>query len=209
MFDNRDAAGEALAKALAELELTDPVVFALPRGGVPVALPVARALKAPLDLVLVRKIGTPWQPELAAGALVDGPPEHIVFNEHVLRAAGLSREDLEATIASERKKNAERRAMWLEGRDPVAVKDRSAIVIDDGIATGATMKAALMGLREREPKEIVLAVPVAARDTLREMEALADRVVCLERPEFFQAVGLHYRDFGQVSDEAVTEMMRD
>lgn len=209
MYDTREQAGEVLAKALGALDLTDPVVFALPRGGVPVALPVAKALGAPLDLMLVRKIGVPMQRELAAGALVDGPPEHIVFNDFVMRAAGLTEADLQSIIAEERTKNAERRELWLKGRAPVDVTGRSAVVVDDGIATGATMKAALMGLRERGPKEIVLAVPVAAADTLEEMKTLADRVVCPLVPEYFQAVGLHYRDFGQVSDDEVATMLSD
>ena len=207
MYATREAAGEVLAEALARLDLSDPVVLALPRGGVPVALPVARALSAPLDLILVRKIGLPRQPELAAGALVEGPPEHIVWNEHVLRGTGLAPADLEATVERERATNAARRGKWLKGHDPVDVAGRSAVVVDDGIATGATMKAAITGLRARGPREIVLAVPVAAADTLEEMRALVDRVVCPLVPEHFRAVGLYYRDFGQVADEAVAAIM--
>ena len=172
-------------RAVAALDLTDPVVFALPRGGVPVALPVAKALDAPLDLLLVRKIGTPGQRELAAGALVDGPPEHIVFNDRVMQALRLSELDLDGIIAEERAKNAVRRQQWLQGRAPVNVKGRSAVVVDDGIATGSTMRAAVMALRARGPREIVLAVPVAAADTLEEMRALVDHVVCPQVPAHF------------------------
>jgi putative phosphoribosyl transferase len=207
MFTNREQAGEVLAGLLAGLALERPVVFALPRGGVPVAIPVARALGAPLELILVRKLGLPGQPELAAGALVDGPPEHVVYNADVLKMAGLRRADLDPVIVRERARNAARREMWLKGRAPVDVAGRSAVVVDDGIATGATMRAALMALRERGPREIVLAVPVAARDTATEMERLADRVICAERPEMFRAVGLHYAEFGQVDDGEVAAMM--
>ncbi|MDQ2089797.1 phosphoribosyltransferase [Marimonas arenosa] len=207
MYETREAAGEVLAEAVAALDLTDPVVFALPRGGVPVALPVAKVLGAPLDLMLVRKIGLPMQPELAAGALVDGPPEHIVWNEFVLSASGLSEADLQDIVIEERAKNADRRRLWLKGRAPIDVTGRSAVVVDDGIATGATMKAALKGLRERGPKEIVLAVPVAAADTLEEMRTLAEYVVCPLVPDYFRAVGLHYRKFGQVADDEVAAMM--
>jgi putative phosphoribosyl transferase len=207
MYANRKDAGEVLATHLVAVDLDHPVVLALPRGGVPVALPVARALDAPLDLLLVRKIGVPGQPELAAGALVDGPPEHIVFNESVMRALRLSQADLDGIIAGERARNAERRAAWLGNRVRPDLTGRSVIVVDDGIATGATMKAALMAVREQAPKEIILAVPVAAEDTLDEMRELVDRVICPQVPRLFRAVGLHYRDFAQVRDAEVAEIL--
>lgn len=209
MYRDRAEAGQTLADRLLELNLTRPVVFALPRGGVPVAVPVARALNAPLDLLLVRKIGVPTQPELAAGAIVDGPPEHIVYNDDILAAVGLRREDLSDLVADKRAQNASRRAMYLSGRGPVSVAGRSAVVVDDGIATGATMRAAIMAIRERHPAEIILAVPVAATDSLREMRSLVDRVICLEAPEHFRAVGLHYHQFDQVDDQTVTRIMAE
>ena len=208
MFSDRTEAGEALAEALAEAAPKDPVVLALPRGGVPVALPVARALGAPLDLLLVRKIGMPGQSELAAGALVEGEPPQAVYNEELLRMTGLSEADFARQVAEKEEEIAERRRLWLEGRAPVSLDGRTAVVVDDGIATGATVRAALAGLRARAPAEIWLAVPVAPPDTLRALRSLADRVICLETPEHFRAVGLHYRHFPQVSNAEVAEMLR-
>ena len=208
MFSDRTEAGEALAEALAEAAPKDPVVLALPRGGVPVALPVARALGAPLDLLLVRKIGMPGQSELAAGALVEGDPPQAVYNEELLRMTGLSEADFARQVAEKEEEIAERRRLWLEGRAPVSLDGRTAVVVDDGIATGATVRAALAGLRARAPAEIWLAVPVAPPDTLRALRSHADRVICLETPEHFRAVGLHYRHFPQVSNEEVAEMLR-
>ncbi len=208
MFSDRTEAGEALAEALAEAAPKDPVVLALPRGGVPVALPVARALGAPLDLLLVRKIGMPGQSELAAGALVEGEPPRAVYNEELLRMTGLSEADFAQEVAEKEEEITERRRLWLEGRAPVSLDGRTAVVVDDGIATGATVRAALAGLRARAPAEIWLAVPVAPPDTLRALRPLADRVICLETPEHFRAVGLHYRHFPQVSNAEVGEMLR-
>ena len=209
MYRDRSDAGEALARALRKIELDRPVVLALPRGGVPVALPVARALGAPLDLVLVRKIGVPGQEELAAGAIVDGPPEHLWLNEPLMRGLGLSRADLEPTITARRAELAERRRDWLKDRAPVDLAGRDAIVVDDGIATGATMRTALTALRERGPARVILAVPVAAADTLDELRPLADRIVCPLVPAHFRAVGVHYCEFAQVPGEEVRCAMKE
>lgn len=209
MYQDRTEAGEVLARALDGIELDRPVVLALPRGGVPVALPVARALGAPLDLILVRKIGVPGQEELAAGAIVDGPPEYLWLNDAMMRGLGLDRADLENTIAARRVELVERRRHWLDGRAPVDLAGRDAIVVDDGIATGATVRAALMALRERGPARVILAVPVAAADTLEDLRPLADRIVCPLVPEHFRAVGVHYREFAQVPGAAVRRAMED
>lgn len=202
-FRDRAEAGERLAAAVAALGLGDPVVLALPRGGVPVAVPVARALGAALDLVMVRKIGVPGNPELAAGAVVDGPAHEAVFNEDVLRGLGLDRADFDMAIAEELKVIEARRARYMGGRAPVDVAGRDAVVVDDGIATGATVRAALAGLRRRAPRSVTLAVPVAAPEALAALEGLVDGVVCLCRPVAFRAVGLHYDRFGQVTDDEV------
>lgn len=207
MFRNRDDAGEQLADKLAGLDLVDPVVLALPRGGVPVALHVARRLNAPLDLILVRKLGAPGNPELAAGAVVDGPAHQVVFNPEVLRMTGRTEADFDAAIAGKLKEIAERREKWLAGRAPVPVEGRSVIVIDDGIATGATVRAALKGLADKGAREVILAVPVAPPDTLAEMERLCDKVICLEAPHAFYAVGAHYQEFGQVADDTVADLL--
>ena len=206
-FANREDAGRALAVRLAEIAPETPVVLALPRGGVPVALPVARALKAPLDLILVRKIGVPGQEEYAAGAVVDGDPPVTVFNPEALQAHGLTQAGLAPRIAEKLREIAKRREIYLGGRAPVDVKGRTAIVVDDGIATGATVRAALQALRRRGPARIILAVPVAPEDTLKALEPLVDDVVCLLVPRPFYAVGAHYRDFSQVDDAEVTRMM--
>lgn len=205
MFTDRTGAGEALAARLRPMRLADPVVFALPRGGVPVALPVARALAAPLDLLLVRKIGAPGQPELAAGAVVEGAAP--VWNAEILAAFAVTPEDLAAAVASERAVIAARRGQWLAGRDAVPVAGRTAIVVDDGIATGATVRAALAGLRDRGAARVVLAVPVAPAEVVTALRPLVDDLVCLETPDPFIAVGAHYRDFGQVPDAAVTALL--
>lgn len=202
-FRDRAEAGERLAQAVAALGLGDPVVLALPRGGVPVAVPVARALGAALDLVMVRKIGVPGNPELAAGAVVDGPAHEAVFNEDVLRGLGLDRADFDMAVAEELKVIEARRARYMGGRAPVDVAGRDAVVVDDGIATGATVRAALAGLRRRAPRSVTLAVPVAAPEALAALEGLVDGVVCLSRPVAFRAVGLHYDRFGQVTDDEV------
>lgn len=207
MYANRTEAGRTLAQELSGMALDRPVILALPRGGVPVALPVAEALGAPLDLVLVRKIGVPGQPELAAGAIVDGPPEQIFFNERIMAALRLNRADLAPTIETKRAELAERRQTYLADRRPVDITGRDAVLVDDGIATGATVRAALMALRAHNPARIILAVPVAAADTLRALEPLVGSIVCPRVPAMFRAVGLHYRDFTQVPDTAVAEML--
>lgn len=205
MFRNRTDAGEKLAEALAALPLTDPLVLALPRGGVPVALPVARRLKAPLDLLLVRKIGLPGHPELAAGALLEGAEP--VFNDEILALHRLSPADFEEAVAGKRAEIATRRALWLAGRAPEPRSGRSLVVVDDGIATGATMRAALRGLADVGAKEIVLAVPVAAAEALAGLRPLCDRAICLQIPLAFYAVGAHYEDFPQVGDDEVARML--
>ncbi len=204
MFRNREDAGRQLAERLAVARPDRPVVLALPRGGVPVALPVARTLEAPLDLLMVRKLGMPGHGELAAGAVVDGAEPQTVFNTRLLRSAGLSADDFKDQVAQKLREIDDRRARYLGGRAPVAVAGRTAIVVDDGIATGATMRAALKALARRSPAHIVLAVPVAPADTLAELAPLVDEAICLETPDPFYAVGAHYHDFEQVGDEQVT-----
>jgi predicted phosphoribosyltransferase len=207
MFRDRTEAGEALADALEGLALPDPVVLALPRGGVPVAAPVARRLKAPLDLLLVRKIGAPGHEELAVGAVVDGAVHEAVFNKPVLAMLGMTEADFALAIERKLAEIEARRAAYLGGAAPVPVEGRTAIVVDDGIATGATAKAALLGLKRRRPASVILAVPVAPADTLAELEPLVDRVVCLDIPRDFYAVGVHYRDFPQVEDAEVIALL--
>ncbi len=201
--DRRQAAG-ALATALVARRFAGPVVvLALPRGGVPIGEEVARALRAPLDLLLVRKIGAPWQRELAVAALVDGNPPDLVVDDHLCRVAGASPEYVEREAESERTELERRGRTYLRGRAPVPVAGATVVVVDDGIATGTTVRAALKALRRRGPSRLVLAVPVAPADTLAKLATEVDDIVCLATPEPFHAIGCHYRDFHQVSDAEV------
>jgi putative phosphoribosyl transferase len=206
-FRNRFEAGRKLALRLKRYKDQQPVILALPRGGVPVAAEVAAALDAPLDLVLVRKIGVPSQPELAMGAVVDGGSPIVIRNEDVIRLAGVDEAEFQAVCDSELAEIERRRQRYLGGRERADVKRRLAIVIDDGIATGATTRAALRATRMREPKKLVLAVPVAPTDTLAAMQEEADEVICLEDHEIFGAIGYFYDDFRQMTDQEVTDIL--
>lgn len=197
-----------LGARLAALQLANPVVLALPRGGVPVALEVAHALDAPLDLLLVRKIGVPWQPELAVAAVMDGAEPVVVVERHIQAETGVKQEYIEQRAKEELAEIERRRRTYLADRAPVPVAGRTAIVVDDGIATGTTMRAALKGLRRRNPARLVLAVPVAPPDTINELRQEVDDVVCLAQPSFFGAIGYFYRDFHQLSDDEVITLMR-
>jgi putative phosphoribosyl transferase len=187
------------------MDLDDPVVLALPRGGVPVGYEIARALKAPLDVLLVRKIGAPGHEEFALGALVEADPPIVVLNEgvparymlHVQTQSALEAEELER-----------RRQAYRDGRPLLRVAGRTAIVVDDGIATGATFRAALEAMKQLNAAKVIAAIPVAPAESLPAIEALADEVVCLATPEPFYAVGLHYGDFSQTSDEEVVDLLK-
>jgi putative phosphoribosyl transferase len=202
-FANRSEAGCELARVLASKHLDDPVVLALPRGGVPVAAEIARRLEAPLDIVLVRKIGVPYQRELAAAAVVDGGDAEIVTNDDVMAQVGLTRAGIERLARRELAEIERRRQAYLQGRERVPLEGRTLILVDDGIATGASVRAALVALRRRRPRALVLAVPVAPADTIAALRSEVDAVVCLKMPDPFVAIGLYYRDFHQLSDEDV------
>jgi len=208
MFVDRKEAGEKLAEAVAEAAPEAPLVLALPRGGLPVAAPVADRLGAPLDLVLVRKIGMPGHSELAAGAIVDGADPVTLFNRDILRSAGLSEADFAEQIEALKAQIEDRRARYLEGRAPEPVKGRTAILVDDGIATGATIRVALKALGDRGAAAVWVAVPVAPDEILPTLREEADRVICLETPRPFWSVGTHFRRFDQVTDDEVVAAMR-
>ena len=208
-FLNRTEAGKALARSLADKGYADPVIQALPRGGVPVGIEVARHLHAPMDIVMVRKIGVPGQPELAAAAVVNGDDPQIVVNETIAVQAGLSHDAINTLAQAQLEEIARRRAIYLKDRAPIPIKGRTVIVVDDGIATGATMRASLKALRRRAPARLVLAVPVAAPDTLATLRGEVDEVVCLLRPIPLFGVGAHYDDFGQTSDDEVIRLMNE
>jgi putative phosphoribosyl transferase len=207
-FTSREDAGRQLARKLKGMRLPDPVVLSLPRGGVPVAAEVARALNAPLDVLLVRKIGVPWQRELAAAAIVDGESPDLVLNDSVMKAMGVKIADVEALSKHELKEIERRRKLYVGDRQSVSVRGKTAIVVDDGIATGTTAMAALKALRRRDPRTIVLAVPVGSPDSLSRLREYADQVICLESPAIFYAIGQFYSDFHQLSDEEVIGYLR-
>lgn len=206
-FEDRADAGRRLAAALLHLKDEAPIVLALPRGGVPVAFEVARALSAPLDVVLVRKIGAPGQKELGLGAVVDGARPHVVLNEEVVRSVQPGDDYIRRETAREVAEIERRRLLYRGGRPSLEVAGRTIIMVDDGIATGGTVKAVLSALRQSLPKKLVLAVPVAPADSIAELSPLADEVVALATPEPFWAVGAHYRDFTQTTDEEVMELL--
>jgi predicted phosphoribosyltransferase len=206
-FKNRRDAGRQLAQRLRRYAKIDPVVLALPRGGVPVAAEVAAALGAQLDLILVRKVGVPGQSELAMGAVADGSKPLVVRNEDVVRAAGVDEAAFQAACARELAELERRRARYMGGGASVDLTERVAIIVDDGVATGATTRAAIRAVGSRGARQIVLAVPVAPTEMLLELKAEVDEIVCLESYEDFGAVGMYYADFRATSDEAVAEAM--
>lgn len=208
LFKDRTQAGMALAKQIAGREFADPIVIALPRGGIPVAVPVARALHAPLDLIMVKKISLPWQPEYAIGAVVDGDDPQIVIDDELSRSGRLPPEKIKMLVA-EKLAEIERCKVAYGVGQVFNVKRRTAIVVDDGVATGSTMKAAINTLKEQGAGRIILAVPVAPASTIQELTQLVDEVICLSQPVPFVAVGQHYSDFRQVSDADVIEIMKE
>lgn len=208
VFRDRADAGQRLAKALSSYGSRHPVVLALPRGGVPVAAEVAAALKAPLDLILVRKIGAPTQPELAMGAVVDGKTPIVVRNNDVIEFTGTTAREFDAACAEELAEIERRRQLYIGERARAKIGGQVVIVVDDGIATGATSRAALQAIRQRKPKELVLAVPVAPADTIAQLRKEVDSLICLETPAPFGAIGYFYQNFLQVSDQEVVAILK-
>ncbi|MFE1248034.1 phosphoribosyltransferase [Streptomyces sp. NPDC058735] len=208
-FRDRRQAGEKLAEALRvrqrEGALPDPFVLALPRGGVSVAREVAAALHAPLDVLVVRKIGAPFQEELGVGAMA--ADEVPLLDQDTLRHLGIGEDALVPVIERERAEVRRRERLYRRGRPAPDLRGRTVIVVDDGLATGATARAAVRAVRRREPARVLLAVPVCSPEGAELLRAEADEVVCLHRPAAFMAVGLWYRDFDQVSDQDVLEAL--
>ena len=207
IFADRREAGRRLAVAVAKLDLDDPIVLALPRGGVPVAAEVAKVLRAALDLLLVRKIGAPGHEEYAIGALVDGDDPQVVLNDEVMAIVQPPPGYFEAEVKRQFAELERRRKAYLGLRKPPAVNGRTVVVVDDGVATGSTVTAALRALRKAGARTIVLAVPVAPADTIARLKEEADEVVCLSTPAIFRAVGLHYADFRQTTDKEVVDLI--
>jgi putative phosphoribosyl transferase len=207
-FADRAEAGRLLAERLVSLALEAPLVLALPRGGVPVGAEIARALAAPLDVAFVRKIGAPDQPELAVGAIADGDEPEIVLNHKLVRALGLSEAYISAQAALELGAIERRRREYADLRPAVDIAGRAVVVVDDGVATGMTMQAALRHVKRRKPARLIAAAPIASREAISLLKREADAVVVLGNPRRFGSVGSFYRDFGQVSDEEVAALLR-
>ena len=205
VFSDRHDAGRRLAAALTTLTAHDPVVLALPRGGVPVAYEIATRLRAPLDVLIVRKLGVPGHEELAMGAIASGGTR--VLNRDVVDHLRIAEALIDRVAAREQAELARRERLYRGDRPPVPVRDRTAILVDDGLATGATMRAAAESLRQRGPRMIVAAVPVGAPDSCAMLEEYVDRMVCLEQPAMFMGVGRWYRDFTQTTDEEVRHLL--
>jgi predicted phosphoribosyltransferase len=205
-FRDRREAGRALAAQLgAYANRSDVIVLALPRGGVPVAYEVARALRAPLDVFIVRKLGLPGQEELAMGAVASGGVR--VLNEPLVRVLGITDRVIDGVASRERQELARREQLYRGDRPPLDVRGRIVILVDDGLATGATMHAAVAALRRQQPARIVVAVPVAAPETCERLRLVADDVLCLTTPAEFQSVGIWYDDFAQTSDDEVRSLL--
>lgn len=205
-FSNRTEAGKRLAEALhAFANLKDIIVLALPRGGVPVGYEIAQALHAPLDVFLVRKLGVPGHSEFAMGAIAMG--DVIVLNKPIIKELNVTDEELQAVLGRERKELQRRADVYRGNHESLPIKDKTVILVDDGIATGATMSAAIKALRLLSPAKLVVAVPVAAMDTYEEMIPSVDDFICLLKPDDLQAVGLWYENFPQTEDAEVIELL--
>lgn len=208
IYQDREDAARQVLEALPPLMDDDIVVLALPRGGVPIGAVIARALNVPLDLLLVRKVGAPQNPELAIGAVTGPGNDGLVVNESVAQLYGLTREDVARLAEPELDELERRRQAYLGQRPKVPVRGKTVILVDDGIATGTTVRSALVALRQQGPKRIILAVPVACADVLADLENQVDRIVCPEPHLHFGAVGGAYRVFDQVADSMVIDLMQ-
>ncbi|RUX28795.1 phosphoribosyltransferase [Mesorhizobium sp. M7A.F.Ca.US.011.01.1.1] len=207
MFRDREDAGVKLGLELSRLQLHQPVVLALPRGGVPVAVEVAKALNAPLDLLIVRKVGAPGNAELAVAAIVDGDPGEIVLNREIVETYALDEDALRVLIANERPELERQRVVYRGKNKPMSIAGKTAIIVDDGATTGTTMKIAIHALKRRSPREIIVAVPVSPQETVADLAREADRVVCISQPGQFRALSYHYLRFPQLSDSDVVSAM--
>jgi predicted phosphoribosyltransferase len=207
-FPDRRSAGRALASRLERMRSSDPLVLALPRGGVPVAFEIASALGAELDLLLVRKLGAPGNPEVGIGAIVDGDPPQAVLNREIVARSGASSAYVDSEVRRQLMEMERRRRLYLPGRARPDLAGRTIVLVDDGIATGGTVMAALEAVR-RTAARVVLAVPVAPPEALARLSAYCDELVCLASPEPFLSVGGHYADFTQTSDEEVVALLEE
>lgn len=207
-FEDRSDAGRELAIELQKLRLDSPVVVALPRGGVVIAAEISKALKCPHDLILVRKIGAPFNSELAVGAVVEGSPPQAFMNDELVQVLKVSDEYIQSEKAQQTDELRRQDKLYREGAARASLKAKSVILVDDGVATGASIRAALRGIKNDQAKRIVLAVPVAPPDLVAELKKEVDDLICLCSPKNFRAVGQFYRNFGQISDDEVKTLLR-
>lgn len=207
MFQDRTEAGRMLAAEIRASAFHDPIVLALPRGGVPVGFEIATALDARLDILVVRKVGAPGNPELAVAAIVDGDPPDVVLNREIIEAYGLQDDELAALIAREKPELERRRAIYRRGHHAHSLRGKTVILVDDGAATGTTMKVAARAVRRRSPALTVIALPVASQDAVSDLSLEADRLICLAQPPHFRALGFYYRDFHQLDDSEVLDLI--
>lgn len=205
IFKDRVEAGQILARQLSKYRAENPLVLGLPRGGVPVAFEVAKALNAPLDVYIVRKLGVPGQEELAMGAIATGDVR--VLNENVIGPLHISQKAIEAETEREKEELKRRERLYRSGRTPLNVANRTVLLIDDGIATGSTIKAAIAALKKQKAAKIVVGVPVAPPSTIEELEQEVDEIVCVSTPDFFIAISLWYDEFPQTTDEQVRKLL--
>lgn len=206
LFENRTEAGKQLARRLMEhFDEAGAIVLGLPRGGVPVAFEVAEALRVPLDVFMVRKLGVPRHEELAMGAVSSGG--HCYLNRPLIRRLHVPEDLVENAIDSETKELKRRENLYRKGRPPLNLKNKLVILVDDGLATGASMRAAVEAVKAEHPRKLVVAVPVAAPDSIRELAPKVDEIVCLGAPEYFRSVGEWYSEFGQTTDDEVQDLL--
>jgi putative phosphoribosyl transferase len=207
LFRDRAHAGRQLAERITGLNLHQPLVLALPRGGVPIAIEIAKALSAPLDLLLVRKIGLPWQPELAVGAVLDGTAPRTVVNEEVARYVHMDEADIARIARVQLEEIEHRRRMWLSHREHLPIRERNVIAVYDGIATGATVRAALDAVRNEAPGRLVLASPVVPYVSVDSLRSACDDAVFLATPKELISVGMYYKKFPQLRDDEVKKLL--
>lgn len=207
VFENREEAGRLLALKLSKYKSDDLLVLAVPRGGVPIGYEIAAALDAPLDIIVAHKVGSPESPELAIGAVVDGDEPEVIVNERIISALGVDDAYLKSAIASELKEIHRRQNAYRWGHDPAPIDGKIVVLVDDGVATGASIRAAMRGVKRKGAAKLIVAVPVAPPATVETLAAECDDLVCLETPEDFQAVGQFYRDFSPTSDDEVVELL--
>lgn len=206
-FEDRRQAGHRLAKKLLRYRDQRPIVLALPRGGVPVGLEVARELDAPLDILLVRKIGAPWQRDMAVGAIVGGCEPQVVLNDDLIAATGVSQEYIARETANQLREIERRRRIYVADRRPFDLRGRVAIIVDDSVATGASLRAAIRGVKQCGAAKVVLAVPVVSRDIVEVLSGEVDELVCLMTPEHLGEINAFFKDYRQVHDDEVVTLL--